>query len=158
MDDPNVWRWIWLVTAAVLAVGEMATLGLYLLPFAAGALVAAILAFAGVAVIWELVAFAAVSLVAFLALRPLAHYLDRSVPDHGVGARRLIGQPATVIADIALDGVGMIQAGGEQWRATSIGGTAITAGTQVVVRKIEGTRAHVEVDPAESAGDAPTES
>ncbi len=156
MDDPDVWRWIWLVSAVLLGIGEMATTGFFLLPFAGGALVAAILAFAGVAVVWQLVAFAAVSVVSFVALRPLAHRLDRSVPDHGVGARRLVGQPATVIADIAVDGVGMIRHGGEEWRAQSVDGSAITAGSNVVIRKIEGTRALVEPAPAEGSSPGPT--
>lgn len=144
MDDPDVWRWIWLLAAAVLAIGEIATMGFFLLPFAAGALVAAVLAFAGVAFVWQLAAFTAVSVVGFVALRPVAHRLDQSVPDHGVGARRLVGQPASVIADIAPGGVGMIRHGGEEWRAVSTDGSAIATGTNVIIRKIEGTRAHVE--------------
>ena len=38
MDEPETWRWIWLVTTAVLAIGEMASAGTFFLaPFAVGA-------------------------------------------------------------------------------------------------------------------------
>ena len=38
MDDPEVWRWIWLVAAVLFAIGEMGSPGsFFLLPFAAGA-------------------------------------------------------------------------------------------------------------------------
>ncbi len=63
VDDPEVWRWIWLATAVVFLLGEMFAFGsFFLLPFAIGAAVAAILAFAGVGVGWEWLAFVVVSL------------------------------------------------------------------------------------------------
>ena len=62
MGSPEFWRWVWLVAAAVFAIGEMAIAGsFFLAPFAIGAVVAAILAFAGVPVGIEWLAFAAVS-------------------------------------------------------------------------------------------------
>ena len=46
MDSPEQWRWLWLVAAAVFAIGEMATPGsFFLAPFAVGAFVASLLAF-----------------------------------------------------------------------------------------------------------------
>lgn len=144
MDDPETWRWIWLVAAVVLGVGEMATTGFFLLPFALGALTAGILAFAGVGMAVQFVAFAVVSVIVFAALRPLARRLDRSVPDHGVGARRLVGAEAVVVAEIPAGDVGMVRIGGEEWRAESLTGLPIGERTTVVVREIRGTRAVVE--------------
>lgn len=147
MDDPDVWRWIWLVAAVVFAAGEIATVGLFLLPFALGALVAAVLAFLGVSVAVELVAFAAVSVVSFAALRPLAHRLNRSSEDHGVGAKRLVGAAALVLEEIPAGDVGMVRIGAEQWRAESADGSAIAAGVAVTVREVRGTRAFVTPVP-----------
>jgi membrane protein implicated in regulation of membrane protease activity len=144
MDDPETWRWIWLGLAVVLGVGEMATMGLFLLPFALGALVAGILAFLGVALAPQLVAFAVVSIIVFAAFRPLAHRLDQSADDHGVGAKRLVGAGATVLEEISAGNVGMVRIGAEEWRAVAADNEPIPAGTQVTVREIKGTRAVVE--------------
>jgi len=144
MDDPETWRWIWLVAAVVLGVGEIATMGFFLLPFALGALAAGVLAFAGAGIAIQFVVFAVVSVVVFIALRPLARRLDRSVPDHGVGSRRLIGAEAVVVAEIPAGEVGMVRIGGEEWRAESLTGLPIGERTTVVVRAIRGTRAVVE--------------
>ena len=48
-NDPETWRWIWLIAAVAFAIGEMATVGsFFLAPFAVGATVAAVLSFLGV--------------------------------------------------------------------------------------------------------------
>jgi membrane protein implicated in regulation of membrane protease activity len=144
MDDPNTWRWIWLGAAVVLGVGEMATMGLFLLPFALGALIAGVLAFVGVNFAVQLVVFALVSIVVFAAFRPLAHRLDQSSDDHGVGAKRLVGAAAVVLEEITAGQVGMVRVGAEEWRAVAADDEPIPAGAQVTVREIQGTRAIVE--------------
>src|ERR687891_2750769 len=111
MDTPEDWRWVWIVASAVFAVGELSSPGsFFLLPFAIGALVATVLAFLDVNVVVEWVVFLGVSLAAFAALRPVAHRLNRSVDDTGVGARRLLGAYAVVLRDIpAGGGVGPVR-------------------------------------------------
>jgi membrane protein implicated in regulation of membrane protease activity len=142
MDDPEVWRWVWLVAAFAFAAGEIATAGSFvLLPFAAGALVASLLAFLGVDVVVELIAFLAVSVACLLALYPLRKRLDRAEPQDGIGARRLLGQPAVVLADVGSAlAPGMVRVGREEWRAESLDGTTLTAGTPVKVVDVRGTR------------------
>ena len=70
---------IWLIAAVVFAVGEIATLGFFLAPFAGGALVAAIVTGlgAGAAAGWAV--FLVVSVILLAALRPVAraHRLGR---------------------------------------------------------------------------------
>jgi membrane protein implicated in regulation of membrane protease activity len=145
MDDPDLWRWIWLAVAVVAGVGEIATTGFFLLPFALGAVIAAVLALVGVGLAWQLLAFAFVSVAVFAAMRPLARRLDRAIPPtHGVGAQRLVGMRALVIEDIPAEDFGLIRVGSEEWRAESIDGRAVTAGTNVTVREVRGTRARVE--------------
>lgn len=143
MEDPEVWRWIWLTAAVVLGVGEMFTAGFFLLPFALGALVAAVLAFMGVGLAVQLIVFAVVSVVVFAAFRPLAHRLDQSSEDHGIGAKRLVGASALVLEPIQGTEAGMVRIGTEEWRAESVDGQPIEAGTTVTVKEIRGTRAVV---------------
>jgi membrane protein implicated in regulation of membrane protease activity len=150
MDDPNVWRWIWLGALGLFALGEGALAGsFFLLPFAAGALVAAILAFAGVDVAPQWISFVAVSAVAASALIPLRRRLDRTDPQDGIGARRLIGQGAVVLVDIgsAPGDVGEVRVGRETWRAESHDQSPILAGSTVRVVEVRGTAVIVELSP-----------
>lgn len=142
METPEQWRWLWLITAAVFAIGEMATPGsFFLAPFAVGAFVASILAFGGVSVPIEWAVFLGVSVAVLIALRPVARRLDRDAVDHGVGSRRLLGRTATVLREVpAGDDVGMVRVDREEWRAQSIDGQAIPAGATVRVADVQGTR------------------
>ena len=121
--------------------GEMATPGsFFLAPFAIGAAVAAILAFADVSVFIEWTAFVVISLACLAALRPLARRLDREGVTEGVGSRRLIGRRGVVLQDIPAGDVGMVRVDHEEWRAVAGDGSAIQAGTSVVIAEVEGTK------------------
>mgnify|MGYP001826377088 FL=1 len=73
MDDPEVWRWIWLILTVFFFIGEMLAPGTFFLaPFGVGAAVALFLSLVGVNPAISLVAFIVVSGGAFAALRPLA--------------------------------------------------------------------------------------
>jgi membrane protein implicated in regulation of membrane protease activity len=155
METPEQWRWLWLIAAAVFAIGEMATPGsFFLAPFAVGAFVASILAFGGVSVAIEWVVFLGVSIAVLIALRPVARRLDRAAVDHGVGSRRLLGRTATVLREVpAGDDLGMVRVDREEWRAQSIDGQAIPAGATVRVADVQGTR--VIVAPIDLGSGAP---
>jgi membrane protein implicated in regulation of membrane protease activity len=142
MDSPEDWRWVWIIATAVFAIGEMTSPGsFFMLPFAIGALVATVLAFLEVDVVIEWLVFVGVSLAVLVALRPLAHRLNRSVDDTGIGARRLLGQAAVVLSDIPAGGdVGLVRVDREEWRAQSTDGSAIPTGTAVRVADVQGTR------------------
>lgn len=150
MDDPDNWRWVWLaVTVAGLA-GEIVTAGsFFLLPFGLGAAAACIAAFAGAGLGLQWLLFVVVTAVAAAATRPLARRLDASTTTAGIGARRLIGQPALVLGDIPAgpDETGYVRVGREEWRAQSSDGNPITAGTRVSVVKVTGTRLVVTPEP-----------
>ena len=142
MDSPEEWRWIWLVGAFMFALGEMASPGsFFLLPFAVGALVAALLAFADIGLTIEWIAFLGVSAGSLLALRPLARRLDLADDDRGVGSRRLIGQNALVLQEIpGHHELGLVRVHREEWRAESLDGSPIAPGAVVKVAEVEGTR------------------
>jgi membrane protein implicated in regulation of membrane protease activity len=160
MDSPEDWRWIWLIAAAVFAVGEMGSPGsFFLLPFAIGALLAAILAFLDVSVAVEWIVFLTASIATLIALRSVAHRLNRSVHDAGVGSRRMLGQSGVVLRDIPGAGeLGLVRVDREEWRAESTDGSAIPSGSMVRVADVQGTRvivAAVDVLPPAAGGREP---
>lgn len=143
MDQPETWRWIWLVAALVFALGELAAAGTFFLaPFAVGAAVAAVLAFLDVGLLGEWIAFVGVSFGLFAAMRPLARRLDQTGPTEGIGSKRLIGQPGRVLEAIppGLHELGMVRVHREEWRAETIDGHGVDAGTLVKVIDQRGTR------------------
>lgn len=141
--DPEVLRWVWLVAGVALLAGEIATTGLFLLPFSIGAFAAAAAAFLGVALGGQVIVCFVVSAVAFAALRPLAKRLDRTGITEGVGSRRLVNESAIVLQEIDDHELGMIRVGREEWRAESVDGRAIGKGAKVRIVDVRGTRALV---------------
>ncbi|MDA2955900.1 MAG: NfeD family protein [Actinomycetota bacterium] len=150
MEDPLMWRWIWLVAIGAFAVGEALLPGtFFLLPFAAGAIVAAVTAFAGGSVGLQWLLFVVVSAAGAVALIPLRRRLDRSEIPAGVGSRRLIGQEALVLSDIASGPgeVGEVRIGREIWRAESLNEQLISANSRVIVSDVRGTAVVVSIQP-----------
>ena len=163
MDDPDIWRWIWLAAAGTFTVGEMAVAGsFFLAPFAVGAAVATVLAFVGAPIIAQWLAFLVVSGVAFAGFRPLARRLD-ATPNQSVGATRLPSRTATVVEAIPAHGVGLVRVDREEWRAETEHGHAVPADAKVTVVEVRGTRlivapaGHPPTDPYSPPGlrDAP---
>ena len=143
LNSPDTWRWIWLAAAVVFAVGEIAVAGsFFLLPFAIGAGVAALVAFAGGSIALGWVAFLVVSGGCTAVLRPLARRLDRTHPHHAIGANRWVGREAYVLRDIPAEpgGTGLIRLEREEWRAESQLRLPIKAGSTVLVSRVDGTR------------------
>jgi membrane protein implicated in regulation of membrane protease activity len=141
--SPETWRWIWLVAVVAFTMGELALAGsFFLAPLAIGALVAALSAFAGVPVAAEWALFLAGSATAFAALRPLSRRLELRAPHAPVGAARWVSREALVIQDIpgSPGGGGRIRLDREEWRAESLTGAPIRAGSTVLVSRVNGTR------------------
>jgi membrane protein implicated in regulation of membrane protease activity len=136
---------IWLIAAVVFGVGEIATLGFFLAPFAGGALVAALLTAvgAGAAVGWA--AFLVVSVVLLAALRPIARSHRTQPPRLRTGTAALVGKTGMVVERIANDeAVGCVRIDGEVWTARSYDDDdVIEAGKKVQVVEIRGATALV---------------
>jgi membrane protein implicated in regulation of membrane protease activity len=152
MED-EAWRWVWMVAAVAFAIGEMAVAGtFFLLPFSVGAVAACIAAFAGAGLVWQWFLFVGVSALSLAALYPLRKRFDRDEPQDGIGARRLIGQPAAVLRAISggPDGAGLVRVGREEWRAQSLDGSPIDEGATVRIVEVRGTRVvvHLVSSPA----------
>ncbi len=136
---------LWLIAAVILAVGELATTGLFLAPFAGGAAIASILAAAGAGATIEWAAFLVVSIVLLAALRPLAREHQRTRGQIRTGTAALVGQTAIVVERIAnAEGVGCVRLGGEIWTARAYDeDEVIEPGAQVHVLEIRGATALV---------------
>ena len=142
-DAPETWRWIWLIAAVVFTVGEIAVAGTFFLaPFAVGAAVAAVVAFAGAGVGVEWLAFVAVSAASAAYLIPFGRRLNLRGPTHAIGSARWAGQQGVVLRDIPAGPgqTGLIRLQREEWRAESLTGDPIPAGSTVLVSRVDGTR------------------
>ena len=140
--DPWV---LWLIAAVIFGVGEIATLGFFLAPFAIGALVAALVAGIGAGTLISLVVFLLVSGVTLGALRPIARSHKRMPPQLRTGTAALVGRTGMVTERISNDdGTGTMKLEGESWTARSYDEDAvIEAGRRVQVMEIRGATALV---------------
>jgi membrane protein implicated in regulation of membrane protease activity len=141
MDD-----WVlWLILAVVFAVGEIATLGFFLAPFAGGAAVAAVIAAAGAGLVVSLAVFLVISAVLLAGLRPLARSHKRMPPAIRTGTAALVGRDATVVERIVNgEGVGCVRIDGEVWTARAyLEDEVYEPGTRVQVVEIRGATALV---------------
>jgi membrane protein implicated in regulation of membrane protease activity len=136
---------LWMIAAALLAVGEIATLGFFLAPFAGGALVAALISAVGVGAAASWVGFIVVSLVLLAALRPIARSHRRTPPRLRTGTAALVGKTGTVVERIAnSEDVGCVRLEGEVWTARAYDDDeVIEAGRRVHVLEIRGATALV---------------
>jgi membrane protein implicated in regulation of membrane protease activity len=164
VDDPELWRWIWLGGAVTFGIAELASSGaFFMLPFAVGAGLACLLAFLGAPLVAQWLVFVLVSVALVAALRPLAARLARDHPAEGIGARRLIGQQGTVLAEIpaGVNELGTVRVHREEWRAETVDGSALPPGSEIRVVEQRGTRVVVTAvgppppSPVEAAPPAP---
>lgn len=138
--DNDQWRWVWTLLALGMGIGEIFTAGFFLLPFAIGAAAAAILAWLGVALLAQWLVFFGVSAIAFAYLRKFIDRQDNQVQPR-IGANRWLEAKGVVLADIdPHSGYGMVRIDTEEWRAMSEDGSAIPAGTRIIVTDVQGSR------------------
>jgi len=135
---------LWLVLAAILAIGEMLTLGFFLAPFAGGALAAAPVAALGAGDVAAGVVFLVVSILLFWVVRPIARAHRRMPPALRTGTDALVGREAMVLERIANDeAVGVVKIDGEVWTARAFDDEVIEPGAKVHVIEIRGATALV---------------
>ena len=134
---------VWLVAAVIFGVGEVLTLGFFLAPFAIGAAVAALVSALGGGVVVSGLAFLAVSVVALLALRPVARRHLTTPAQLRTGTAALVGRQATVLERVS-DSAGSVRLEGEVWSARPYDeDEVIEAGARVHVMEIRGATALV---------------
>lgn len=145
MDDA-LWAVVWLLVAAGAGVGEILAAGtFFLLPFAGGALAAALVSFLGAGLPIALLVFLGVSFLAFLGMRPLAGRMNAIESPVRVGATRLVGERGVVLGTIPGGAeIGSVRIHREEWRAESTVSHPLEPGTPVRVIDVTGTRVLVE--------------
>lgn len=135
---------IWLIAMLVFTVGEVATLGFFLAPFAVGALGGLVVALAGGAVGIQIAVGVVLTVAFFIFITPVARRHMTGAPDQPTNTAALIGQPATVVDRIVNDEhVGSVRIGGEIWTARSRDGSVLDPGVRVTVVEINGATAIV---------------
>ena len=134
---------IWAILAVLLALGELATPGLFFLgPVALATLPALFVSFFAPAWVQVLV-FIAGSLAALAILRPVARSHLRMPAITRTGTDALVGARATVLERVDADS-GRVRIGGETWSARAyMDDQVLEPGTRVEVAKIEGATALV---------------
>jgi membrane protein implicated in regulation of membrane protease activity len=135
---------IWILLAVGFAAGEIVSLGFFLAPFAAGALLAALVDAAGAPDAASVAVFLVASVLCFGFLRPVVRKQLKMPPSARTGTQALLGQHVTVIEDIDNHrDRGSVKLAGETWTARSYLDEPIPAGTRVEVVEIRGATALV---------------
>jgi membrane protein implicated in regulation of membrane protease activity len=137
-------EWVfWLIFAAVLAAGEIATMGFFLGAVALAALPAAAVAAAGGGLALQLIVFILGSVTSLAFFRPVARRHLQTPPAIRTGTAALVGARALVLERVHADG-GRVKIGGEEWSARPYDEEQVfDEGTRVEVLKIEGATALV---------------
>ena len=135
---------IWAILAVLLALGELATPGLFFLgPVALAAVAAAVVALVGGAVVVQLLAFIVGSIATVAFLRPIARRHLHMPAALRTGTAALEGTKAVVLQRVDVNG-GRVRIGGEEWSARAyMEDQVLEPGTRVEVVKIEGATALV---------------
>jgi membrane protein implicated in regulation of membrane protease activity len=135
---------VWVVVAALLAIGELLTPGLFFLgPVALAAVAAAIAAAVGSGTVVSVLVFLVGSLLSLALLRPIARRHVRMPALVRTGTDALVGRKAVVMRRV--DGAGgRVRIGGEEWSARSyLDDEVFAEGATVAVVRIEGATALV---------------
>ena len=134
---------LWLIAAGVLAVGETFTLGFFLGPIAAAALVTSGVALVGGPLALQWVIFILVAASSVAVLRPVARRHMNTPAKLRTGVAALVGKPAVVLERVDANG-GSVKLGGEIWTARAYDEEQVMEpGTRVEVLKIDGATALV---------------
>ena len=134
---------LWAIVAAVLAAGEILTLGFFLGLMALGAAVAAAAAAAGASIELQVALFAVTSVASLAFIRPIALRHMKTPARLKSGTAALVGARAVVLQRVDADH-GQVKIGGEVWTARPYDEDDVfEPGTRVDVMKIDGATALV---------------
>ncbi|HEV2075004.1 MAG TPA: NfeD family protein [Thermoleophilaceae bacterium] len=134
---------LWLIAAAALAAGEVATLGFFLGPVAVAAVVAAVVAGLGAGAEIQAATFVLLSAASIVFLRPVARRHLRAPARVRTGTAALVGERALVLEPVDADG-GRVKLAGEVWSARSFDDDRrFEPGVRVEVLDIDGATALV---------------
>lgn len=140
----NLWL-IWIIISIVCLILELSSGDFFILCFAIGAAVSAIVAGCGASITWQIIIFAIISALSLLLLRPtLLKKLHKPNRERLSNAEAMVGQEGRVSEDIITGGFGRVAIDGDDWKARSLDGSAIAQGARVRVVKIDSIIVTVE--------------
>ena len=129
----NLWL-IWIIVSILCLILELSSGDFFILCFAIGAAVAALLAGCGLSLTWQIIIFAVVSALSLLLVRPaLVKKLHKPHRERLSNAEAMIGQQGRVSETIEAGGFGRVAIDGDDWKAVSADGEKIEKGTKVRV-------------------------
>ncbi len=133
----NVWL-IWVIISILCLILELTSGDFFILCFAIGAAVGAIIAGCGLSLTWQIIMFAVVSALSLLLVRPaLLKKLHKPHRERLSNADAMIGQEGRVSEPIIAHGYGRVAIDGDDWKAVSIDGGPIEKGARVRVVKLD---------------------
>ena len=133
----NLWL-IWIIISIVCLILELSSGDFFILCFAIGAAVAAVIAGCGASLTWQIVTFAVVSALSLLLVRPaLLRKLHKPQRERLSNAEAMIGQEGRVSENIEAGGYGRVAIDGDDWKARSADGSAIDKDVRVRVVKMD---------------------
>ena len=133
----NLWL-LWVIISIVCLILELSSGDFFILCFAIGAAVAAILAGCGLSLTWQIILFAVVSALSLLLVRPaLIKKLHKPHRERLSNAEAIIGREGRVSEPIEAGGYGRVAIDGDDWKAVGVEGMAIAQGSRVRVVKMD---------------------
>jgi membrane protein implicated in regulation of membrane protease activity len=133
----NLWL-MWVIISIVCLILELSSGDFFILCFAIGAAVSAIVAGCGANLTVQIITFAVVSALSLLLVRPaLLRKLHKPQRERLSNAEAMIGQQGRVSEPIEAGGYGRVAIDGDDWKAKSVDGSAIAKDTRVRVVKME---------------------
>ncbi|MEY2442767.1 MAG: hypothetical protein QOJ46_2193 [bacterium] len=134
---------LWILIAVIFAAGEVASLSLFLAPFAVGALLGALADLAGLSAVAAILIFLISSGLLLGFVRPIARRHMYTAPGIRTGTAALVGKTALVTKQVD-DRDGAVKLDGEMWTARPyVEGEVIEVGNRVHVVEIRGATALV---------------
>ncbi len=133
----NLWL-IWIIISILCLILELSSGDFFILCFAIGSAVAAIVAGCGLSLTWQIIIFAVVSALSLLLVRPaLIRKLHKPSKERLSNAEAMIGREGRVTEEIEANGYGRVAIDGDDWKARSREGIAIAKGARVRVVKMD---------------------
>lgn len=129
----NLWQ-LWSLVAIACLIIELTNGDFFIMCFAIGAIVTAVVSVCGVGFYGQLAVFAVCSILCIFFVRPFAlKYIHGNKSERLSNADALIERVGTVSQTIEEGGYGRVAIDGDDWKAVSADGTSIEQGAKVRV-------------------------
>lgn len=129
----NLWQ-MWALLSIICLILELTNGDFYVMCFAIGAVITAVISAVGLGFYGQLFVFAVASVLCIFFVRPFAlKYLHGKREDRPSNADALMGRIGRVSEPIEAGGFGRVAIDGDDWKAVSADGSAIEQGQTVCV-------------------------